>query len=90
MQHHDGHREQLQRNIADDRTELRRALRDLGLSLLISLNLPRRIRRRPLPWALGAVALAAILIARRKRGPRQRRWWDGAQAYLGGLRPGRH
>jgi hypothetical protein len=80
MQHPDAQRERLERNIADDRSELRRALRDLALSLLIGSNLPRRIRRRPLPWALGALAVGAVLVVRhqrRKRESRPRRWWNG-------------
>jgi len=84
MQHNEAERERLERNIADHRVELRRAVRDLGLSLLIGLNLPRRIRRRPLPWTIGAVAVAAIVIARQRRKRREARpksWWDrGAQA----------
>jgi hypothetical protein len=84
MQHHEAERERLERNLADHRTELRRALRDLALSLLIGSNLPRRIRRRPLPWALGALALGTVWVVRRqrrKRAERPRRWWEGrAQA----------
>jgi hypothetical protein len=81
----DAERERLERSIEDDRVELRRALRQLGLSLLIGLNLPKRIRRRPLPWAIGGVAVAAFLIVRsrqRKSLRRKRHWWasDGAQA----------
>jgi len=83
MQHHEGDRAQLERDIADDRAELRRALRDLGFSLILGLNLPRRIRRRPLPWAIAGVAVAAIVIARRqqrKRLARRRHWWEGRGA----------
>jgi hypothetical protein len=78
-------RERLERNIADDRTELRHALRDLGVALFFALDLPRRIRRRPLPWAIGALGVAAYLIVRReqrKRSQRTSHWWArrGAQS----------
>lgn len=79
----DTERERLARNIAEDRTELRRALRDLGISVLLGLDLPRRIRRRPLPWAIGAVGVAAFLIVRRERRKRTQRkshWWARAGA----------
>ena len=71
---HDAERERLTHNIEEDRTELRRAVRDLGLSLLFGLNLPRRIRRRPVPWTLGAIGLAAFVIFRRQQRKRARRW----------------
>ncbi|HTO09572.1 MAG TPA: hypothetical protein VMR86_21155 [Myxococcota bacterium] len=84
MQHTEGQRQKLERDVADDRAALRRALRDLALSLVIGFNLPRRIRRRPLPWAIGGLALAAVVVARRQRRKRaasSRRWWErGAQA----------
>jgi hypothetical protein len=70
---HEAERERLTRNIHDDRTELRRAARDLGLSMLLGLNLPRRIRQRPVPWALGALGLAAFLLLRRHQRQRPRR-----------------
>jgi len=80
----DAERDRLARSIEDHRTELRSALRDLGISLFLGLNLPRRIRKRPLPWALGAIAVTAIVIARRRRQKRveeRRPWWQrGAQA----------
>ena len=64
---HESERERLTRNIEDDRTELWRAMRDLGLSALFGMSLPQRIRRRPVPWALGALGLAAFVLLRRKR-----------------------
>ena len=76
-------RARLERNIEDHRAELRRALRDLGISLVLGLNLPRRIRRRPLPWAIGAAAVAVILVTRRQRRKqleRRRHWWEGRGA----------
>ncbi|HKC49862.1 MAG TPA: hypothetical protein VKF60_03650 [Myxococcota bacterium] len=76
-------RERLEQNIADDRTELRRALRDLGVSVFFALDLPRRIRRRPLPWAIGVLGVAAFLIVRReqRKGARRRsHWWARARA----------
>jgi hypothetical protein len=75
---HEPERERLERNIADDRTELRRALRALGVSVVLGLDLPKRIRRRPVPWVIGGVAVAAFLIVRsqrRKRGRRPSHWW---------------
>jgi hypothetical protein len=66
-------RERLTRNIEADRTELRRAMRDLGLSVLLGVNLPRRIRQRPLPWTLGALGLAAFVLLRRNRRKSARR-----------------
>jgi hypothetical protein len=83
MQHHEAERERLERDIADQSVELRRALRDLALSLVIGFDLPRRIRRRPLPWALGALAVGAIVVVRRqrsRRAARPRRWWEGRGA----------
>lgn len=82
---HEARRERLARDVEDDHTELRRALRDLGLSLLIGLNLPQRIRRRPVPWLLGALGVAAFVIAlrrQRRRAPRPSHWRPrgGAQA----------
>ena len=80
---HEAERERLARDIADHQLELRRALRDLGVSLLLGLNLPRRIRERPLPWAIAGLTVAAIVIARRqarKRRTRRRRWWEGRGA----------
>jgi len=71
---HEAERERLTRNIEDDRTELRRAMRDLGLSVLFGLNLPRRIRRRPVPWTIGALGLAAFVILRRQQRKRTQRW----------------
>ena len=71
---HEAERERITRNIEEDRTELRRAIRDLGLSLLLGLNLPRRIRRRPLPWTIGALGLAAFVLVRRQQRKRPRRW----------------
>lgn len=81
----DVERRRLERNIEDERIELRRALRALGISFLLGLDLPKRIRRRPLPWLLGGAALAAVLIVRRQvrnRPQPKRPWWkrDGAQA----------
>jgi hypothetical protein len=70
---HEAERERLARNIDEDRTELRRAMRDLGLSVLFGLNLPRRIRRRPVPWTLGALGLAAFVLLRRQQRKRARR-----------------
>jgi hypothetical protein len=70
---HEAKRERLTRDIEDDRTELRRAVRDLGLSLLLGLNLPRRIRRRPVPWTIGALGLAAFVLVRRQQRKRARR-----------------
>jgi hypothetical protein len=64
---HETERERLTRNIHEDRSELRRAARDLGLSVLSGLNLPRRIRKRPVPWALSALAVAAFLLLRRRQ-----------------------
>jgi hypothetical protein len=60
-------RARLTRNIEADRTELFRALRDLGLSVLFGMKLPERIRRRPVPWTLGALGLAAFVLLRRQR-----------------------
>ena len=57
-------RERIEREIESSRRELHRALRDLSLSLVAALNLPARIRRRPLPWALGAAGLVAVLVLR--------------------------
>jgi hypothetical protein len=71
---HQAERERLTRNIEEDRTELRRAMRDLGLSLLFGLKLPRRIRRRPVPWTIGALGLAAFVLVRRQQRKRARRW----------------
>jgi len=81
----DVERRRLERNIEDDRIELRRALRALGISFLLGLDLPKRIRRRPLPWALGAAGLATVWLVRRQLRSRpqpKRPWWsrDGAQA----------
>jgi len=76
-------RDRLERNIEDHRAELRRALRDLGISVVLGLNLPRRIRRRPLPWAIGAATVAVILLTRRqrrKRDEQRRHWWEGRGA----------
>lgn len=70
----DVERERLEENIEYHRRELRRALRDLGVSVLISLNLPRRIRQRPLPWALAGVGLAVYLAVRARRRARLPRW----------------
>ena len=67
-------RERLEHNIEFHRQELRRALRDLGMSVLISLNLPRRIRKRPLPWALAGIGLTAYLVLRARRRARAPRW----------------
>jgi hypothetical protein len=69
---HDAERERLTRNIDNDRTELWRAIRDLGLSVLFGM--PQRVRSRPVPWTLGALGLAAFVILRRqqrKRAPRR-------------------
>ena len=82
---HDVARERLVRSIRDDRRELRRALRELALSVVLGLNLPKRIRERPLPWALAGVAVTALVIARRRKRLREERrshWWQrgGAQA----------
>jgi len=80
---HEAERDRLERNIEDHRVELRRALRDLGFSLVLGLNLPKRIRRRPLPWLIGGVTVVAIVIARnrhKKRATRTRRWWEGRGA----------
>ena len=71
---HEAERERITRNIEEDRTELRRALRDLGLSVLLGLNLPRRIRRRPVPWTIGALGLAAFVLVRRQQRKRARGW----------------
>jgi hypothetical protein len=71
--HHEAERERLTRNIDDDRTALRRAMRDLGLSVLFGLNLPRRVRRRPVPWTLGALGLAALVLLRQQQRKRARR-----------------
>jgi hypothetical protein len=71
---HEAERERLTRNIEDDRTEVWRAMRDLGLSVLFGLNLPRRIRRRPVPWTIGALGLAAFVIFRRQQRKRTQRW----------------
>ncbi|HXK24614.1 MAG TPA: hypothetical protein VMS55_18230 [Myxococcota bacterium] len=71
---HEAERERITRNIEEDRTELRRALRDLGLSVLLGLNLPRRIRRRPVPWTIGALGVAAFVLVRRQQRKRARRW----------------
>jgi hypothetical protein len=70
---HEAERKRLTRNIDEDRTELRRAMRDLGLSVLFGLNLPRRIRSRPVPWTLGALGLAAFVLLRRQQRKRARR-----------------
>ena len=70
---HEAERERLIRTIDEDRTELRRAVRDLGFSVLLGLNLPKRIRRRPVPWTLGALGLAAFVLLRRQRRKRARR-----------------
>jgi len=70
----DVERERLEHNIEYHRRELRRALRDLGVSVLISLNLPRRIRRRPLPWALAGIGLTAFLVLRARQRARAPRW----------------
>jgi hypothetical protein len=70
---HETERERLTRNIDADRTELWRAMRDLGLSTLFGLNLPQRIRRRPVPWTLGALGLAAFVVLRRQQRKRARR-----------------
>jgi hypothetical protein len=70
---HETERERLTHDIDEDRTELRRALRDLGLSLLLGLKLPERIRRRPVPWTLGALGLAAFVLLRRQQRRRTRR-----------------
>ena len=72
MQHHEAERQRLERSIADGRAELRRALRDLGLSFIVGFGLPRRIRRRPLPWLLGALALGTALVVQRQRRKRAR------------------
>jgi hypothetical protein len=82
---HEAERERIARNIESHRTELRRALRDLGVSLVLGLNLPQRIRRRPLPWAIGAVGVTVFVVAlrqQRKRAKRRSHWWarGGAQA----------
>jgi hypothetical protein len=82
--HHEAERERLERDIAEERVELRRAVRDLGVSLFFALDLPGRIRRRPLPWAIGAVGVVGFLIVRREQRKRSRRashWWarGGAQ-----------
>jgi hypothetical protein len=82
---HDVERERLARSIENDHADLRRALRSLALSAVLGLNLPRRIRERPIPWALGAVGVAAFVILRRqkrKRLQRRSHWWErgGAQA----------
>jgi hypothetical protein len=64
---HEAERERLEHNIEFHRNELRRALRDLGLSVLFGMNLPRRIRQRPLPWALAAVGVTAFFVVRARR-----------------------
>ena len=71
---HEAERERLEHNIQDDKAELRRAVRDLGISALIALNLPKRIRRRPLPWAIAGIGIAAFLYARARRRRAQAPW----------------
>jgi len=75
---HQARRERLERGIEDHRRELRRALRDLSLSLVLT-NLPQRIRRRPWAWTLGAVAVGSWLALRahRRRLERERFSWKG-------------
>ena len=60
-------RERVEERIEAERGELGRALRDVAISLVFTLNLPRRIRRRPLPWAIGALGIAAFAWARHRR-----------------------
>ena len=64
---HDAGRERLTRKIGEDRTQLKQAVRDLGLWALFGLNLPRRIRRRPLPWTLAALGVAAFVLLRQQQ-----------------------
>ena len=64
---HEADSERLEHNIEFQKNELRRALRDLGISVLVGINLPRRIRQRPLPWALAAVGVAAFFVVRARR-----------------------
>lgn len=71
---HEAERDRLAHNIEYHRQELRRALRDLGVSVLLALNLPRRIRKRPVPWAIAGVGLAAFLVLRARRRARAPRW----------------
>jgi hypothetical protein len=68
---HEAERARLTRTIEQDRKELRRAVRDLGLSTFLSLDLPQRIRRRPLPWALGALGLVAFVLVRQRKRARR-------------------
>jgi hypothetical protein len=72
--HHAAERERLTSTIKQDRTELRRAIRDLGVSVLLGLDLPKRIRRRPVPWTIGALGVAAFVILRRRGRKRPRRF----------------
>ena len=64
---HEAERERLEHNIEYHKGELRRALRDLGISVLLGMNLPRRIRQRPLPWTLAAVGVATFFVVRARR-----------------------
>ena len=71
---HEAERERIETNILQHKNELRRALRDLGISALIALNLPKRIRRRPVPWTLAGVGVAAFLYVRARRRRAQAPW----------------
>jgi hypothetical protein len=77
---HEAERERLEHNIEYQKSELRRALRDLGISVLFGMNLPRRIRRRPVPWTLAAVGVAAFFVIRsRRRAQAPKRLRSGAR-----------
>ena len=71
---HEAERERLESNIEQHKSELRRALRDLGISALIAINLPKRIMRRPVPWTLAGVGVAAFLYVRARRRRAQAPW----------------
>ena len=69
-------RERIEREIESRRRELHVALRDLSLSFVAALNLPARIRRNPLPWAIGAAGVATVLVLRaRSKRQQQRGFW---------------
>ena len=60
-------RERIEAEIEHQRGELRSALRDLTLSAAFALNLPKLVRKRPLPWALAAVGVTAWFVLRRRK-----------------------
>lgn len=72
--HEAAERERLESNIEHHKSDLRRALRDLGISAVIAMNLPQRIRRRPVPWAIAGLGVAAFLYARARRRRAQAPW----------------